>query len=92
MELITDNLSKPLCKLLVDHCLAHKKMLEAEDMYRQMRCTRTIIAYSEATEVYEKTKTALAKRIPDGLGIRDILAEFLLTIKGTYDDYETNGD
>lgn len=88
LEINTSNLSKYLYKLLIDHCLAHKQMLEAEDMYRQMRCTRTIIAYQRASEVYEKSKMKLINNTPDGLTAKDLLADFLLTIKGAYDDYE----
>lgn len=82
--------AKELRKYIVNYCIAHSDMLEAQSNYARMRSTRTILQYTEAEAKFMSAQRALKARIPPFATMREVLGEFSLMLQESYLDTPDN--
>ena len=77
---------KDLKKELMNYCVAHAEMSEADDNRRSIRSTPMILRYTEAEAKFQKARRALKAKLPEGVLLVDVLVEFSSMLKEAYDD------
>ena len=77
---------KDLKKELMNYCVAHAEMIEADEARHSIPSTQLLLRYNDAASRFQQAKQRLKKHVPDGLTIRELLVEFSSILKEAYDD------
>lgn len=77
---------KDLNKYISNYCLAHSDMLDAQENYQRIRCTRTILQYTEAEAKFKKARRALKAKLPAFATMKEVLGDHMSMIQESYLD------
>lgn len=80
------SLTISLTKELLAYSVAHSEMVVAEHETSRLRNIGTSIRLTTATDEFEKRKERLLKKIPDGITLGEVLADFSQMVQEASDD------